>query len=286
MNLNLQGRGVVNLHLAAAEEDGRYAMSLINTRLVKNEKGEDVLRCEATDGRMMSQVDLVPSFGVDAPGPISQEAWAACAKLKPNKKGCNGPEMSANGKVSFTGKTGELIEFERPAADREFPKVDSVIPDLSQGSVVSLCINAFLLHRAALAIGTNTDDPGIKIQFRDPDQSERANWKNQAMQWAKALRENLEWRPEPFVAPTERLENESDEAFAARVAEAEKAHNAIEADLKSQADEAIRDHTWRLIVAVESFPEYPTRGLVETPVLVTRSNMPEARSAVMPICVE
>lgn len=279
MDLNLNG-GVCQLHKAAALEAGRYSMNQIDMRQVTTDDGPK-MRCAATDGRVLAVVDLSYDFGEDMPGRVSTEAWQTAAKLKPNKKGCQGPVMKANGKVVLAGKDGETIEFERPADDPDsFPKYESVIPIVKPGAI-RIGVNPLLLMAAAEAIGLCKEEPAIVLTVNDPDE-ESPRLVELVQRRASTLQEALDQGP-PDLDVLERPEGLTDEQWIDRLAQHQLAHDLAVDAWRVQRNERVHTLTLELLKAVGSLRTHPERPAVSTPILVTRPSVTNARAAVMPI---
>jgi hypothetical protein len=282
MQLNLQGRGVVQLHKAAAIEEGR--LSQIDMRHVTTETGPK-MRCAATDGRILAVVDLSYEFGVDMPGRVSQEAWATAAKLKPNKKGCMGPELRANGTVEIVGKDGEAIKFERPSADGDFPRYEAVIPEIRPGAI-KFGINSLLFASVCDAIGANKDDPTVIVTVNDPDQ-ETPQLVAMAKRASDELDQLIAWTPEPYAAPDRHVEQEeSDEAYAERCRIDRVAFDTATAAAIESHGLELKAGAAKLVRCVTALRPYPERPSINTPILVTRLDLPEAKGVIMPVTVE
>lgn len=281
MELILNG-GVCQLHKAASQDQERYSMNSVMLQQVETDNGPK-MRCVATDGYQLAVVDLPYAFGEDMPGRISLEAWSTAAKLKANKKGCNGPVLKANRSVRIIGKYGEEINFERPSSDSStFPRYEAVIPIVKPGATV-VGINPYLLVTASEAIGVNKDNATVFLTINSTDE-ETPRLVSMARRTAHDLEEALNWTP-PTPTLLTRREDLTDEQWTDELA-----RHQLEYDLfvKTETEanrESVRALAYRLVRNVASLRSHPSAPPVMSPILVTRPHVGEAKAVVMPITV-
>lgn len=166
--MKLHNRPIPFLHKVAAREHGRYAMHQIHATRVPGADGSpDMMRCVATDGRVLAVVD-VEAHPDDADGFIPLKAWEAACKVKFPKRAdpTEYHALVANGscKVQSMGETRDFPrEFQGDATD--FPRWQAVMVEKGRGKV-RVAFNPAYLLALAEAIGMPVGVQAVTLEIQ------------------------------------------------------------------------------------------------------------------------